>query len=67
MLIQKVDKEISGKAGYSKDYFDKPTKDLIKNCQKLLWLVETEEFEYDTAKTDSILWAIRNAVNKIDI
>lgn len=52
---------------YSKDYFDKNTKLLIKSCQKLVNMVANEEFEWDTTHTDSVLWAIRRTINKVDI
>lgn len=52
---------------YTDDYFDKNTKELIKDCQLLVELVKKGEFEWDTSKTDSLLWDIRRRIKKVDI
>jgi hypothetical protein len=52
---------------YSKDYFDIATEKTIRIALQLIESIEKGEFEYDTCDTDRLLYALRYAVNEIDI
>lgn len=52
---------------YSQDYFDEPTRKLIKVANTLVHMVKTGQFEYDTFETDTVLRDIRDNVLKVDI
>ena len=52
---------------YSKDYFDIATEKTIRLARLLIDSVKNGEFEYDTADTDRLLYALKYAVNEIDI
>ena len=52
---------------YSKDYFDIATEKTIRLALQLIKTIEKGEFEYDTCDTDRLLYALRYAVNEIDI
>lgn len=52
---------------YSKDYFDIATEKTIRLALLLIESVKNGAFEYDTADTDRLLYALRYAVNEIDI
>lgn len=52
---------------YSKDYFDIATEKTIRIALQLIESVKNGAFEYDTAGTDRLLYALRYAANEIDI
>ena len=52
---------------YSDDYFDIATEKTIRLALQLIESVKNGEFEYDTCDTDLLLYALRYAVNEIDI
>lgn len=52
---------------YSKDYFDIATEKTLRLALLLVESVKNGCFEYDTADTDRLLYALKYAVNEIDI
>ena len=52
---------------YSNDYFDEATEKTLKLALELIESVKNGSFEYDTHQTDQLLYALKYAVNEIDI
>ena len=52
---------------YSDDYFCEPMQQTLTLALELIESVKNGSFEYDTHQTDTLLWFLKYAINKIDI
>ena len=64
-----TDEELNSliETNYSEDYFDDNDKELFKMCNKLINMIRTSTFEWDTFETDEVLHLIKDCVNRVDI
>ena len=58
-------KELTSK--YSDDYFDDNMIEVLKYSLNLLQMVQKGSFEYDTFDADRTLYALRYAIDEVDI